>query len=399
MAQFTCAHDSGHTGRGPCSRPAKFCARCCRTQSINTDFFTCSRHQLTPAQLAQRALNQANSVQGQHQQPPQQQQQQEQQQQQQQPLQPSLPPLGPQPHQQPPQLQPAGPNQLSQSASIQQAIQLLQAQGYVLNPPGQGAGGVGQQLPPPPSAPIFPPFPGGPHALNAPQPPHLNAFNGGQPVSPWHTYTAVNSNNTYVQPRGHDSGGRSSTLFSSMSAGLAPALPGQVGPTIEQLLDRRTREWKPYRNAAEFKEALDDWYLVILRTHPGDTARNKAAHDYVVETTSMIDKVGWVKVYDYHKAAFKAAGKDPPQYDPLTSGPIYHFAYLTLIHPHLPSPSKPSTHKAGATAKRSVDGVATRPVTRLLEVAAEYLNSTQRWSQGNIGYISNVISECITTLS
>ena len=99
--------------------------------------------------------------------------------------------------------------------------------------------------------------------------------------------------------------------MSSMSAGLAPAVPGQTGPTIEQLLDRRAREWKPYHNAAEFKEALQDWYNIVLRMYPLDATRHKAAHDYVLETATFIEKVGWQKAYEYHKAAFKAAAKNP----------------------------------------------------------------------------------------
>jgi hypothetical protein len=162
--------------------------------------------------------------------------------------------------------------------------------------------------------------------------PPQQVLNQGQPVSSPHTYNAVNSNNTYIA-----GAGAPASLFSHMSAGLAPAVPGQVGPTLEQLLDRRSREWKPYRNASEFKEALEDWYGHILRTYPADATRLKAAHEYVGETCSIMERVGWQKAYEYHKAAFKAASKVPPQYDPLSSGPIYHFGYITLIHPHLTS--------------------------------------------------------------
>jgi hypothetical protein len=122
--------------------------------------------------------------------------------------------------------------------------------------------------------------------------------------------------------------------MSSMSAGLAPTIPGQPGPTLEQLLDRRARDWKPYRNAAEFKEALQDWYNTVLRSYPNDITRHKAAHDYVLETSVFIEKVGWSKTYEYHKAAFKAASKVPPQFD-LLLNPIYNFGYLTIIHPLL----------------------------------------------------------------
>jgi hypothetical protein len=160
--------------------------------------------------------------------------------------------------------------------------------------------------------------------------------NPAQGVNPFaHIHNVINSNNNYA--------GRASdavSLLSSMSAGLAPALPGQVGPTIEQLLDRRSREWKPYHNAAEFKEALQDWFGSILRAHPTDPDRQRAAHEYVTETISFSEKVGWQKAYEYHKAAFKAAAKTPPQYDPLRHGPIFQFGYLTLVHPHLPQPRR-----------------------------------------------------------
>jgi hypothetical protein len=141
-----------------------------------------------------------------------------------------------------------------------------------------------------------------------------------------------------------------------MSAGLAPIVPGQVGPTLEQLLDRRSREWKPYRNASEFKEALEDWYGNLLLTNPTDSVRLKAAHEYVVETSSFIDRVGWQKAYEYHKAAFKAASKVPPRYDPLSSGPIYQFGYMTLIHPHLPTDGRTSSGKSNSNSRTKPRG-------------------------------------------
>jgi hypothetical protein len=185
-------------------------------------------------------------------------------------------------------------------------------------------------------------------AANPPQ----SALNAGQPVSSWpHTYTAVNSHNVNVQHGGSAASDGLPSLFSTMSAGLAPTVPGQVGPTLEQLLDRRSREWKAYHNASEFKEALEDWYTSVQRLYPSSLRHHTAAHKYVLETCSLMEKVGWQKAYEYHKAAFKAGKADPPIYDPLTSGPIYHFGYITLIQPHLPAAAKPFANKSGTNNK------------------------------------------------
>jgi len=246
--------------------------------------------------------------------------------------------------------------------SSQAMLQYLLAQGYSLNPPPLAPHAApapsGPALPPPPVAPVFPPVPVNPPAAASlapqpavpPAPVHLAAFgasgalpvpyqavsNPAQGVNSFpHIHNVINNNN-YAN-RSEPSGG---SLLSSMSAGLAPALPGQLGPTIEQLLERRAREWKPYHNAAEFKEALQDWFTGVLRTYPGDLDRHRAAHEYVTETLSIMEKIGWQKAYEYHKAAFKAGAKIPPLYDPLRHGPIYQFGYITLVHPHLTQPRR-----------------------------------------------------------
>ena len=49
------------------------------------------------------------------------------------------------------------------------------------------------------------------------------------------------------------------SFFDGMSGGLAPPIPGQDGPTLEQLLSRNLKSWKPFTSDADFKEALTDW--------------------------------------------------------------------------------------------------------------------------------------------
>jgi hypothetical protein len=179
--------------------------------------------------------------------------------------------------------------------------------------------------------------------------PYQAVSNPAQGVNSFpHIHNVINNNN-YAN-RSEPSGG---SLLSSMSAGLAPALPGQLGPTIEQLLERRAREWKPYHNAAEFKEALQDWFTGVLRTYPGDLDRHRAAHEYVTETLSIMEKIGWQKAYEYHKAAFKAGAKIPPLYDPLRHGPIYQFGYITLVHPHLTQPRRFYNKSDSSTGSRT----------------------------------------------
>ena len=218
-------------------------------------------------------------------------------------------------------------------------LQALLAQGYVLNAPQPPpVAPLPQAAGPPPPALVNPaahaPLP--PHAQALP--PHLAAFGAGVVANPFqvapfpgpgvspqaHIINTVNNNNNYGAP---------ASLMSSMSAGLVPMVPGQL-PSMAELVDRRAKDWKPYHSDAEFREALQDWYASILRLHPFDTARHKAAHDYVMETSVFIEKVGYQKAFEYHKAAFKAANRIPPQYDPLVS-PIYTLGYMTLIHPHL----------------------------------------------------------------
>jgi hypothetical protein len=242
--------------------------------------------------------------------------------------------------------------------SNQAMLQHLMAQGYNLNGP--------QFAPPAPPlvGPLAAPQGVPPSVVSAP-PPHLAAFSvpgtlanpfqiqnyQGSGVSPFaHIHNTFN-NHTYGIP---------GSLMSSMSAGLAPSIPGQPGPTLEQLLDRRAREWKPYRNAAEFKDALQDWYNTVLRSYPNDVARQKAAHDYVLETSVFIEKVGWSKTYEYHKSAFKAASKIPPQFDPLIN-PVYTFGYLTIIHPLLTAPGGRRTFNKSDSTFGSRQATRTNP--------------------------------------
>jgi hypothetical protein len=151
-----------------------------------------------------------------------------------------------------------------------------------------------------------------------------------------------------------------------MSGGLAPSIEGRAGPTLEQLIGRNLKNWKPFSTNADFKDALEDWLSYEIDAHQGDPTRCKASAAYTLTTQSFIDKVGHRQAYLYHTAAFKAASKIPPQYSPILNGPIFALGYMQFIQPHLGrdgqhkgTSSSSSSHKrqssnpARGTAKRN----------------------------------------------
>jgi hypothetical protein len=332
MASFQCSHCPG-TGRGVCSRPAPFCARCCRQVAI-VDGFVCTRHHLHQAA---------------HPAPPQQPA----------PLPQQLPP-GPVQQLPPPAPQPlqslavnAGPAGLPGPAlpSPQAMIQHLHALGYHMA--AAPAAPPSAALPPsPPQAPVLPPaafniapaIPAAPGPAAAPL--HLSSFGPLNGVSPAQ-YMQAAANPASVLPSTHihnsvtnnNYAGRSLTspasLFSGMTNGLAPVSGAQAGPTLEQLLARNVRDWKPFRNASELREALEDWRESFFKAHLGDPASLNAAAAYVQETLGILDKVGHSHAFQYHKAAFRAASHDPPLYDPLTHGSRYDRGYSDHVAPYL----------------------------------------------------------------
>jgi hypothetical protein len=130
-----------------------------------------------------------------------------------------------------------------------------------------------------------------------------------------------------------------------MSDGLIPATAGQGGPTLEQLIGRNLKNWKPYSKASEFVEALEDWQADQISLHHSNPALCKAFVAYVARTTKFIEQVGLTHAYAYHKAAFKAANKDPPLYRPLSDGPMFLEAYLEHIQPYLLQVGKAAFNK------------------------------------------------------
>jgi hypothetical protein len=120
-----------------------------------------------------------------------------------------------------------------------------------------------------------------------------------------------------------------------MSSGLAPHIAGQDGPTLEQLLTRNLKNWKPFSSDADFKEALNDWLDHIMRQLAlggSDHASLRATVSYINTTLGYLNSYGHRLVYKYHKAVMLAMRKVPPLYDPLVNGPTYTQAYVETFH-------------------------------------------------------------------
>jgi hypothetical protein len=187
---------------------------------------------------------------------------------------------------------------------------------------------------------VFPPAPAGngllpqqalaQAAIGAPA--HLQAFGlPSQVASAAHIHNMVNHFG--------GSGPASFSFFDGMSSGLAPPIPGQDGPTLEQLLTRNLKNWKPFTSDADFKEALDDWLdrvaQLLSSAQPGgeSAAQLKATLSYISTTLGYLNQFGHRVVFQYHKEVTRAMRKVPPLYDPVNHGSAYLQAYVMHLQP------------------------------------------------------------------
>jgi hypothetical protein len=139
-----------------------------------------------------------------------------------------------------------------------------------------------------------------------------------------------------------------------MSSGLAPPIAGQDGPTLEQLLSRNLKNWKPFTSDADFKEALDDWLDRMMQqlSLGGDTAFLRATVSYITTTLGYLNDYGHKLVYKYHKAVMQAMRKVPPLYDPLINGPTYTQAYLENLHSASDTSARRSSQSTSQRGRR-----------------------------------------------
>jgi hypothetical protein len=131
------------------------------------------------------------------------------------------------------------------------------------------------------------------------------------------------------------SGPASFSFFDGMSSGLAPPIAGQDGPTLEQLLSRNLKNWKPFTSDADFKEALTGWLDRVTRqlADGGDNSASlRAVVSYITTTLGYVSEYGHQLVFKYHKAVMQAMRKHPPLYDPFLNGPTYTQAFLEHLY-------------------------------------------------------------------
>lgn len=152
-----------------------------------------------------------------------------------------------------------------------------------------------------------------------------------------------------------------------MSSGLAPPIAGQDGPSLEQLLSRNLKSWKPFTSDADFKEALRDWLDHVMRqlaSGSSDHASLRATASYITTTLDYLNSFGHRLVYKYHKAVMQALRRVPPLYDPLVNGPTYTQAYVETFHPPSDASGKRSfsstSNRGGNKQSTSSRGVGKR---------------------------------------
>jgi hypothetical protein len=176
---------------------------------------------------------------------------------------------------------------------------------------------------------------------------HLQAFGlPPQVASAAHIHNVVSNHFS-------GSGPASFSFFDGMSTGLAPPIAGQDGPTLEQLLSRNLKNWKPFSSDADFREALSDWLDRVMQQLAlgcGDSTSLRATVSYITTTLNYLNVHGHQLVYKYHKAVMQAMRKVPPLYDPVTHGPTYTQAYLETLH----STSESSTKRSSQYTSRRI---------------------------------------------
>ena len=208
----------------------------------------------------------------------------------------------------------------------------------------------------PPNLPAMPLPAGSAVAAANPQPsagssmqPHLGALGYDAQVLP----TAHIHHNHYS-----NSGDSTSIFLGNITGGLAPAIPGQDGPSLEQLLTRNFKTWQPYKSDAEMKEALSDWLEKVMEqlTLSPDGAEKSALRalvNYITTTRDYVTQFGHKLAHQYHKLVLKAINRKPPYYDPAAHGPVYSQAYMEVLASATSAADKRSTFtSAGQPAAR-----------------------------------------------
>lgn len=326
MPSYQCARCNGGArtrGLFVCSRNPAFCAKCCRLIAAN-DSTICPLHPLAGVPAAAAAVNP--------------------------PAQPAQPPQGQQqgqpPQQQVPQQPQPGPPlpplNLPPLAITPALLLQLQAAGFSVSPLPQGGPSavlnqpVGLPLAPLPPPPQPAQVQGAlPQALLPPVS-HLHAFGLPGPSGPQSGVSPpshiVNLTNTTHINNGNP---QATGLFSSMTDGLRPMAAGEGGPTMEQLLGRNMKSWRPYQTADEFRQALRRWVTREILGHPSDARHAAAASAYAAEVQHILAEVGLKQAFTYHKAAFDAANDVPPLYDPFKDGPRFWPGWTEHVQPHL----------------------------------------------------------------
>ena len=167
-------------------------------------------------------------------------------------------------------------------------------------------------------------------------------------------HTGQVSNTAHIQHNhftAGDSAGSVAYFLGGVSGGLAPMIPGQEGPSLEQLLSRNMKSWRPYTTDAEMKEALSDWLDKATEdlAQSGDEAQAtslKAIMAYITTTRDYVTAYGHKLVYQYHKRVLRALSRKPPHYDPVSHGPTFTQAYAEVLATATDTASKRSAHSS-----------------------------------------------------
>ena len=163
-------------------------------------------------------------------------------------------------------------------------------------------------------------------------PPHLQAFGPtGQVAASAHINTQIN--HQYSRPSA-DLAGSMSHFLGHMTGGLAPVIAGQDGPSLEQLIGRTVKDWKPYRSDDDFREALSDQMgsiqaALMSGTNGGDSAKLLRVLKYLSQTRDYVHRYGHTVVFKYHQRAMKAAKE--ALYDPAEHGPVYMLGHSEVL--------------------------------------------------------------------